>query len=65
MRCAKKLSEKHFQMVRCRKKTTIYRIITKSEETGSVCDRKHTRRRTVLNNYTLEDVRLSLLFFCL
>jgi hypothetical protein len=25
-------------------KTTIYRIITKYEETGSVCDRKHNLR---------------------
>jgi hypothetical protein len=40
---------------------TICRIITKFEETGSVCDRKHNRRRTVLNDDTLEDVRLSLL----
>jgi hypothetical protein len=43
------------------KKTTVYRIITKFEETGSVCDRKHNRRRTVLNDNTLQDVRLSLL----
>jgi hypothetical protein len=43
-------------------KTTIYRIITKFEETGSVCDRTHNRRSTVLNDDTLEDVRLSLLF---
>jgi hypothetical protein len=43
-------------------KTTIYRIITKFEETGSVCDRKHIRRRTVLNGDTQENVRLSLLF---
>jgi hypothetical protein len=42
-------------------KTTIYRIITKFEETGSVCDRKQNRRRTVLNDDTLQHVRLSLL----
>jgi hypothetical protein len=42
-------------------KTTIYCIITKSEETGFVCDRKHNRRLTILNDDTLEDVRLSLL----
>jgi hypothetical protein len=40
---------------------TSYSIITKSEETDSVCDWKHNRRRTVLNDDTLEDVRLSLL----
>jgi hypothetical protein len=38
---------------------TIYRFITKFEETGSVCDRKHNRRLTVLNDDTLEEVRLS------
>jgi hypothetical protein len=42
-------------------KTTIYRIITKFEETGSVCDRKHNRRRTVLNDDTPEELKLSLL----
>jgi hypothetical protein len=45
-------------------KTTIYRIITKFEETGSVCDRKHNHRHTVLNDDTLEDVRLSFVLFC-
>jgi hypothetical protein len=39
----------------------IYRIITKFEETGSVCGRTHNCRRTFLNDDT-EDVRLSLLF---
>jgi hypothetical protein len=43
-------------------KTTVYRIITKSAETGSVCDRKHNRRRTVLKDDKLEGVRLSLFF---
>jgi hypothetical protein len=43
-------------------KTTIYRIITKFVETGSVCDRKHNHRRTVLNDDTLKDVRLSFCF---
>jgi hypothetical protein len=43
-------------------KTTIYRSITKFEETGSVCDRQHNRRPTVLNDDTLEEVRLGLLF---
>jgi hypothetical protein len=57
MRCAKNLSKKHLQMIQ-----TIYRIIKKSEETGSVCDRKHNRRLTVLSDDTPEDVRLSLLF---
>jgi hypothetical protein len=42
-------------------KTTIYCIITQFEETGSVCDRKHNRHCTVLNDDTLEDVRISLL----
>jgi DNA-binding PadR family transcriptional regulator len=42
-------------------KGTIYGIITKFEENGCVCDRKHNRRRTVLNYDTLEDVGLSLL----
>jgi hypothetical protein len=42
-------------------KTTIYHIITKFEETGSVCDCKHNCHRTVLNDDILEDVRLSLL----
>jgi transposase len=41
---------------------TIYRIITKFEETGSVCGRTHNRRHTFLNDDTLEDVRLRLLF---
>jgi hypothetical protein len=27
-------------------KTTIHRLVTKFRETGSVCDRKHVRRRT-------------------
>jgi hypothetical protein len=44
-------------------KTTIYRIITKFEETGSVCDRKHNRRRTALKYDTLEDERLRLFLF--
>jgi hypothetical protein len=35
--------------------------MTKFEETGSVCDRKHNRRCTVLNNDIPEDMRLSLL----
>jgi hypothetical protein len=55
MRCAEKLANKQVS------NKTIYRIITKSEETGSVCDRKHNRRRTVLNDDTLGDFRLSLL----
>jgi hypothetical protein len=38
---------------------TIYRIITKFEDT--VCDRKHNRSRIVQNDDTLEDARLSLL----
>jgi hypothetical protein len=55
MRCAEKLANKQVP------NKTIYRIITKFEETGSVCDRKHNRRRTVLNDDTLGDFRLSLL----
>jgi hypothetical protein len=35
--------------------------IAKTEEIGSVCDRKHNRCRTALNDDTLEGVRLSLL----
>jgi hypothetical protein len=45
-------------------KTTVYYIITKFEETGCVCDRKHNRRRTALNDDTLENVRLSSVLFC-
>jgi hypothetical protein len=41
-------------------KITIYRIITKSEETGSVCDPTHNRRQTVLIDDTPEDARLRL-----
>jgi hypothetical protein len=44
-------------------KTTIYRIMTKFEETGSVCDGTHNCRRTVLNDDTLEDARLSFILF--
>jgi hypothetical protein len=40
---------------------TIYRIVTKFEEVVSLCDRKNNHLLTVLNNDTLEDVRLSLL----
>jgi hypothetical protein len=39
-------------------KTTIYCIVTNSEETGCVCDRKRDRCRAVLNDDTLEDMRL-------
>jgi hypothetical protein len=42
-------------------KTTIYHIITKPEEIGSACDRKHNRHRMVLDDNTLEDVGHSLL----
>jgi hypothetical protein len=61
MRCAKKLSKKHLQMIRCRTKQQ-FTALSQSAETGSVCDRKHNRRRTVLNDDKLEGVRLSLLF---
>jgi hypothetical protein len=44
-------------------KTTIYRIIKKFDGTGSMCDRKHNRRRIVLNDDTLEDVRLGFVLF--
>jgi hypothetical protein len=44
-------------------KTTIYRIITKFEETGSVRDRKRNRRGTVLNDDTLQDVRLRFFYY--
>jgi hypothetical protein len=37
-------------------KTIIYGIITKFEETGSVCDRTHNGRHAVLNDATLQDV---------
>jgi hypothetical protein len=50
-------------MIRCRGKQQIYRIITKFEETGSVCDRKYNHRRTVLNDDTMENVRLSFILF--
>jgi hypothetical protein len=42
-------------------KTKFYRVVTKFEETGPVCDRKHNRHRTDLNVDTLQHVRLSLL----
>jgi hypothetical protein len=34
----------------------IHRLITKFRDTGSVCDRKHVRRRTVLTDETLRNV---------
>jgi hypothetical protein len=40
-------------------KIKTYRIITKFEETGSVCVILNNRRFTVLSDDTLEDVRLS------
>jgi hypothetical protein len=46
-------------------KTVMYRIILKYEEAMSVCDRRRNRRRTVLNDDRLEDMRLSLLFCCI
>lgn len=45
-----------------RKKKQRKVIFHSFEETGSVYDRKHNRRLTVLSDDTLEDVRLSLLF---
>jgi hypothetical protein len=37
-------------------KTTIHRLVTASRDTGSVCDMKHARRRTVLTNETPRNV---------
>jgi hypothetical protein len=37
-------------------KTTIHRLVTKFPATGSVCDREHVRRRTVLTDETLRNV---------
>jgi hypothetical protein len=42
------------------KKIKIYCIITKFEETGSVCDPTHNRRHTVLIDDTPEDARIRL-----
>jgi hypothetical protein len=36
-------------------KITIHRLVTKFRDTGSVCDRKHVRRRTVLTDETLRN----------
>jgi hypothetical protein len=36
-------------------KTTIHRLVTTFRDTGSVCDRKHVRRRTVLAAETLRN----------
>jgi hypothetical protein len=36
-------------------KTTVERLVTKFRDTGSVCDRKHVRRRTVLTGETLRN----------
>jgi hypothetical protein len=37
-------------------KETIHRLVTKLWDTGSVCDGKHVRRRTVLTDETLRSV---------
>jgi hypothetical protein len=34
-------------------KTTVHRLVTKFRDTGSVCDRKYVRRRTVLTGVKL------------
>jgi hypothetical protein len=44
-------------------KTTVSRLIRKFRDTGSVLNQKRNRRCAVLNDVTLEDVRLSLLHF--
>jgi hypothetical protein len=41
-------------------KTTIHLLVTKFRGTGSVCDRKHVRRRTVLTDVTLRNVEETL-----
>jgi hypothetical protein len=37
------------------KTTTIHLLVTKSRDTGGICDRKHVRRRTVLTGETLRN----------
>jgi hypothetical protein len=40
-------------------KTTVHRLVTKCRDTGSVCDRKHVQRRTVLTGDVEETLALS------
>jgi hypothetical protein len=42
------------------KKTTIHRLVTKFWDTGSVCDRKHVRRRTVSTGEVLSNAEETL-----
>jgi hypothetical protein len=44
--------------------TTIHRLVSKFRDTGSVCDRKHVRRRTVLTGETLHNVEETQLLYC-
>jgi hypothetical protein len=41
-------------------KTTIHRLVTTFRDTGSVCDRKNVRRRTVLTGETSHNVEVTL-----
>jgi hypothetical protein len=42
-------------------KTTVHRLVKKFRKTGSVCDKKHVRRRTVLTNDAVRVVHETLL----